>query len=181
METKSLGRIAVIGRFKPLHIGGALMLEAICEKAEHAIIGIGSSNKYNVRNPFTAEESEKMAHAYLSPRFSNYETIHVPDFAHIPEYSNGQKWRKYVKDNFGDVDLFVSANDYVSELLKEDYNIVRPSTLIPPEKHIQIRATKVRVRMARFEEWNPLVPDTVVEYLENNEPSFTYYTIKRNI
>ena len=90
-----LGRVGVIGRFKPLHNGGALMLDAICENADHVVIGLGSSNKYNLRNPFTGDESAGMIEAYLSPRFSNYELIHVPDFGHIQEFSDGKKWKEY--------------------------------------------------------------------------------------
>ena len=48
MENK-LGTIGLIGRFKPLHLGASVLLESACEKAEKVIIGIGSSNKYNIR------------------------------------------------------------------------------------------------------------------------------------
>lgn len=54
---KKFRKLGAIGRFKPLHLGAAAMLEALCENAEEVVIGIGSSNKYNLRNPFTAEES----------------------------------------------------------------------------------------------------------------------------
>ena len=78
-----LGRTGVIGRFKPLHNGGAMMLEAICRQAAHVTIGIGSSNKYNIRNPFTAAESEEMVRAFLADSYANYDIIHIPDFAHV--------------------------------------------------------------------------------------------------
>lgn len=163
-----LGRVGVIGRFKPLHNGGAVMLDAICEHAEHVIIGLGSSNKYNLRNPFTAEESAGMVHAHLSLRFSNYELIHVPDFGHIKEYSDGRKWKEYVQEHFGALDHFVSGNEYVSELLKDKYNVIHPTALISPEKYVMIRATEVRMKMARYEDWQSLVPEVVAQYLENN-------------
>ncbi len=165
---KNLGRIGVVGRFKPLHKGGALMLEAACENADYVIIGIGSSNKYNVRNPFTAEESKEMIDRYLSSRFDNYSIIFIPDFGHIPEYSDGQKWRKYMLNAYGKLDHFVSGNDYVRNLLKEDYDIIHPGSLIPKEKHLMLRATEVRVEMARHGNWKAFVPEEVVNYLEDN-------------
>lgn len=57
---KTLGAVGFIGRFKPLHNGAALALETLCEQADKVKIGIGSVNKYNLRNPFTAEESQEM-------------------------------------------------------------------------------------------------------------------------
>lgn len=165
---KKFGNIGVIGRFKPLHNGGALMLETVCQNSENVLIGLGSSNKYNLRNPFTAEESQGMIDAFLKQRFSNYSFVKVPDFGHIPEYSDGQKWRSVVKELFGVLDAFVSGNDYVAELLKNDYKIMIPITYIPKEKHTFVRATKVRIEMARGDEWKKLVPKETVHYLEEN-------------
>lgn len=164
----NLGRVGVIGRFKPLHNGGAVMLDAICENADHVMIGLGSSNKYNVRNPFTVEDSAGMVQAHLSPRFSNYQLVPVPDFGHIPEFSDGKKWKEYVKEQFGFLDYFVSGNAYASELLKDTYKIIHPTALIPPEQHLKIRATEVRLKMARYEDWQALVPEAVANYLETN-------------
>jgi len=144
------------------------MLEAMCQHADQVIIGLGSSNKYNLRNPFTVEESAGMVQAYLSSRFSNYHLVHVPDFAHLTEYSDGKKWKEYLVEHFGSLDHFVSGNDYVTELLKDTYDIIHPATLIPPEQHVRIRATEVRLKMARYEDWKVLVPETVAEYLESN-------------
>ncbi len=160
--------LGLIGRFKPLHNGAALMLDAVCDQAEEVKIGIGSSNKYNLRNPFTAEETEKMIRAYLSPRHGNFEIIHVPDFAHVPEYADGQQWRRYVRDHFGTLDAFVSGNDYVRNLLKEEYKIMDPADLISVEKYLRMRATEVRVEMARLGSWRNLVPQEVAAYLTEN-------------
>ncbi len=169
MKTKQFQSLGLIGRFKPLHNGAALMLDAVCDRAEEVKIGIGSSNKYNLRNPFTAEETEQMIRAYLLPRHDNFEIIHVPDFAHVPEYADGQQWRKYVKDHFGTMDAFVSGNDYVQNLLKEDYTIIHPADLITTEKYLRMRATEVRIEMARLGSWRNLIPQEVAAYLiENN-------------
>lgn len=170
---KQYNRVGVIGRFKPLHNGGAVLLEAICEHAEHVVIGLGSSNKYNVRNPFTVEESQAMIAAFLSSRAvpqQRYEFLHVPDFGHIPEFADGQKWREYVKEHFGELDAFISGNPYVSALLKDDYHLVPAVTLVPEEKRIPLSSTLVRMEMAKgTEAWEEMVPAVVRDYLlENN-------------
>jgi cytidyltransferase-like protein len=165
------GRIGVIGRFKPLHLGGAAMLEAVCENAEHAIIGIGSAGpdyKYNMRNPFTPLETREMLDAHLSQRHSNYEIIEIPDFAHIPQYSDGSKWKEQMTQAYGKLDCFVTANPFVSSLLRDTYEIIAPGTLIPPEKWTRLRATEVRMRMAQGTLWEDLVPTQVASYIKEH-------------
>ena len=166
---KKFHKLGVIGRFKPLHNGGALLLETVCEQAEHVIIGIGSPNKYNMRNPFTAEETKEILEAYLSPRFKNYEIVFVQDYAHIPEYSDGKKWKEETVKRFGSLDAFVTGNDWTAELLKQDYKILHPAELIPEEKWIMLRATMVRVEMAKGGNWQELVPEAVARYIKENK------------
>jgi len=164
----ALGRVGFIGRFKPLHNGGAAALEAICEQAEEVVIGIGSSNKYNVRNPFTAQESQEMIDAFLSPRFSNYSIIHLPDFAHIPEYRDGTRWQENVIKSFGELDCFLTGNPYVRSLLEPYYQTMHPALLVPDEKKVPLKGSMVRVAMAQHIDWQSLVPEEVADYLEKN-------------
>lgn len=112
----NLGRVGVIGRFKPLHNGAAVLLESLCEKSDHVLIGIGSSNKYNIRNPFTSDETKDMIELFLKEKFTNYEIIKIPDFAHIPGCENGQQWRKLKKQS-------IMAAINLIALMSEKYNM----------------------------------------------------------
>ncbi len=156
---KPFGIIGTVGRFKPVHKGHAIMLEALCKNAEHVIIGIGSNNKYDYRNPFTAQESAAMIDLVLKPHYSNYSIVEVPDF------DNGPVWRQHVLTLYGPLDAFATANDYVRSLLKDDYRLILPVTLVPKEQHIYLNATMIRVAIARGEPWQHLVPATVVSYI----------------
>ena len=167
METK-LGKVGVIGRFKPLHHGAVRMLEAICEQSKEVIIGIGSSNKYNVRNPFTPEETEEMLRIVLSPNYSNFKIVYVPDSGHLPEYSDGFKWKEDVKELFGKLAYFISGNEYVRSLLKDIYSLIHPHELVSNGKWRRSRGTEVRFEMARCNiEWKKFVPKEIADYLEN--------------
>lgn len=163
-QYKTLG---LIGRFKPLHKGGYALLTAACEKAEHVIIGIGSVNKYNLRNPFYPEEVEGMINAALQSEHKNYHLVRVQDFAHIPEYADGRHWADCIAKIFGPLDAFISGNPYVQGLLKDTYQIVTPENIVPKKCWIKLRATEVRATMASYGSWQSLVPDSVAEYLEN--------------
>ncbi|HLD00572.1 MAG TPA: hypothetical protein VJC39_02405 [Candidatus Nanoarchaeia archaeon] len=169
LDSKRLGTVGFIGRFKPLHNGAVLALDMLCEQASKVKIGIGSSNKYNLRNPFTAEETEAMVRAYLKPKFNNFEIIPVPDFAHDTRYADGQKWKQYVVDNFGPLNYFVSGNSFVKSLLDSSYQVIHPAYCIPRERWLILRATEVRVEMAKGgDNWKNLVPRPVVDYILNN-------------
>ncbi len=165
---KKLGKIGAVGRFRPLHLGSATLLEELCEQAERVVIGIGSCNKYNARNPFTAKETMEMIDLYLRQRFSNYEFVNIPDYGHIPEFSDGRKWAEEVVNAYGELDAFVSGNDYVKELLSPHYEVIRSVDMIPKERWVRASGTMVRMAMATGEDWKQLVPAVAADYLESN-------------
>jgi len=157
----NLGKVGLIGRWKPLHLGGFSLLEAICENSDSPIIGIGSTNNHNLRSPFTADETEEMLRISLS-KYQNFRIVGIPDF------QNEERWVKYVLSQFGQLDCFVSGNKYVNQLLMPHYKMIHPFEIIPVEKQIEINSTKIRTEMARRGEWKQYVPETVADYLERN-------------
>ncbi len=148
----------MVARWRPVHRGHALVLHALCDRAAQALIGIGSSNRYNLRNPFTLKETSDMIRLALDGR-ENYTLIPVPDL------DDGPRWRLMILDLFGPLDLFVTANPYVASLLAEDYRVVRPVELIAADEQIALDGTMVRSEMARGDGWRDLVPPTVADYI----------------
>ena len=152
-------RLGMVARWKPVHLGHAVVLETLVEKGEQVLIGIGSSNRYDLQNPFTAAESAAMIRRVLQGR-GDCTIVEVPDLGH------GPRWRAMVVDLLGPLDLFVTANPYVRELMREVYPVVHPLQLIPPERRIAVDGTGVRKAMARGEGWRDMVPPAVATYLE---------------
>jgi nicotinamide-nucleotide adenylyltransferase len=148
----------MVARWRPVHLGHAPVLRALCDRAAQALIGVGSSNRYDVRNPFTLEETTDMIGLVLAGR-ENYRLIPVPDL------DDGPRWRLMILDLFGPLDLFITANPYVASLLAADYRIVRPVNLVPAEERIAVDGTMVRREMARGEGWRDLVPEAVAGYI----------------
>lgn len=161
-------KIGIVGRFRPLHNGSAATLESLCEISDHLIIGIGSINRYDLRNPFVADEVEAMIDSFLSERFSNYSFKKIPDFGHKSKYQDGQRWKEEIISQFGDLDLFVSGNSYVMELLSDYYICKYPVNFVAPEKRIPLSGTDVRIAIAMNYDWQHLVPTKVFNYLESN-------------
>ncbi len=157
MKMRLSGRVGMIARFKPVHNGHAPILRAMCDGANEVLIGLGSANLYDLRNPFTARESKEMIDAVLSNEYSNYSFVEVKDLF------DGPKWRAQVKALFGKLDHFVTANDYVKSLLCEEYNIVHPLEII--SERTPVTGTMVRGALAWGANWQALVPREVSEYI----------------
>ncbi|MBI1879004.1 MAG: hypothetical protein HYR94_12435 [Chloroflexi bacterium] len=153
-----LTRIGMVARWRPVHRGHTPILRALCDRADEALIGIGSSNRYNFRNPFTLAETIDMIRLALPGR-QNYTLIAVTDL------DDGPRWRKMIVELFGPLDLFVTDNPYVATLLAANYRVIKPVELIPKEEKIALDGAMVRRAMARGDGWQNLVPPEIADYL----------------
>jgi nicotinamide-nucleotide adenylyltransferase len=148
----------MIARWKPVHRGHAAVLRALVARGDEVLIGIGSSNRLNARNPFTAAETREMLELVIG----DAPHVHVLE---VPDLDDGPRWREMVIGMLGRLDAFVTANPYVARLLADDYRVVRPVDLVPLQERVPVDGTLVRREMARGEGWRELVPDAVRQYL----------------
>ena len=155
-------RIGMVARWRPVHLGHAPVLRALCDRAQQVLIGIGSANRYDARNPFTLAETGDMIRLVLAGR-ENYQLIPVPDL------DDGPRWRLMILDLFGPLDVFVTANPYVASLLADDYRLLRPVEMVSEEERIAIDGRLVRREMARGDGWRDLVPPEVAAYLTDRQ------------
>ncbi len=163
-------RIGMIARWRPVHAGQAKVLRALRKHADHAFIGIGSSNRYNARNPFTLAETEDMLRLTLEGRESALESAsYAYTLIPVPDLDDGPRWRVMVKELFGALDLFVTDNPYVTSLLRDDYRVIRPVELIPSEEYVRINGSMVRSMMARGERWQDWVEERCAQYIQQNK------------
>jgi len=153
-----VARVGMVARWKPVHLGHAAVLRALCDQGEQVLIGIGSANRYDARNPFTVEETVAMIRLVLAGR-DDFQVVPVDDL------DDGPRWRLQVLELFGDLDLFVTANPYVASLLGTDYRVVRPITLVAEADRVPVDGVMVRREMARGGDWRSLVPPEVADYI----------------
>lgn len=152
-------RVAMIARWKPVHRGHAAVLEGLSRAARHVVVGIGSSNVYDVKNPFTADETRAMLRVVIGDA-PHVEIVDVPDLGH------GPRWRAMVVDMLGPLDAFFTANAYVKSLLEHDYRVVHPVRLVAPDSRVAIDGTMVRRAIAAGQDWRALVTPAIAEHLE---------------
>src|SRR5262249_27249234 len=127
--------------------------------ADQVVVGIGSSNRYDAHNPFTSAETRDMLRLALAGH-DNWQVVEVPDLG------DGPRWAAMVGDQLGPLDMVVTANGYVRQLLLERYAVIHPVHLVEPSQRSPVNGTMVRQAMARGEPWRHLVPETVAAYLD---------------
>ena len=150
----------MLGRWQPVHLGHRAALSALCERFDRVLVGIGSSNVSDYRNPFRHEEVEEMLRLVLEP-YDNYSLIAVPD------HTDDDAWRREIRAAFGEPDVLFTANPYVTHLLHEIFSIAHPASVIPAERKTAVSATMVRRGLARGNGWEPFLPVEIAAYIRD--------------
>ncbi|MFP8956283.1 nicotinamide-nucleotide adenylyltransferase [Natrialbaceae archaeon A-CW3] len=147
-----------IGRFQPYHNGHHTMVERIAEDVDELVLGIGSAgDSHSTRNPFTAGERIMM----LTKAVQEFDltTYAVP----IEDLERNSVWVSHVQSMSPDFDVAYSNNPLVIQLFREAGVEIRQS---PMFKREVLEGRSVRERMIHDEDWQSLVPDPVVEVVE---------------
>ncbi|MHC3437844.1 nicotinamide-nucleotide adenylyltransferase [Natrialbaceae archaeon A-gly3] len=147
-----------IGRFQPFHNGHLSMVERIAEDVDELVLGIGSAgDSHTARNPFTAGERIMM----ITKALVEYDlvTYAVP----IEDLERNSVWVSHVQSMSPAFEVAYSNNPLVIQLFREAGVEVRQSPMFNRDV---LEGSEVRERMVEGGEWEPLVPDAVVEVIE---------------
>jgi nicotinamide-nucleotide adenylyltransferase len=147
-----------IGRFQPFHEGHSAMVDRISEEVDELVVGIGSADQsHTVRNPFTAGERIMMITKALVDL--DLVAYAVP----IEDLNRNAVWVSHVQSMSPRFDVAFSNNPLVVRLFREAGIEVRQSPMYQRE---EFEGTEVRERMATDGDWAALVPDAVVEVID---------------
>ncbi len=147
-----------IGRFQPFHNGHRNMVEQIADDVDELVLGIGSADdSHSVRNPFTAGERIMMITKSLVD--TDVVTYAVP----IEDLERNSVWVSHVQSMSPDFDVAYSNNPLVVQLFREADFEVHQSPMFNREV---LEGTEVRERMINDGDWESLVPEAVVEVVE---------------
>ncbi len=147
-----------IGRFQPFHNGHLNMVEQIAGDVDELVLGIGSAgDSHTTRNPFTAGERIMM----ITKALVDYDlvTYAVP----IEDLERNSVWVSHVQSMSPDFDVAYSNNPLVIQLFREAGVEVRQSPMFNREV---LEGTEVRERMIEDGDWQSLVPEAVVEVVD---------------
>jgi nicotinamide-nucleotide adenylyltransferase len=139
-----------IGRFQPYHNGHHNVVETISEEVDELVLGIGSAGDSHSRHdPFTAGERIMM----ITKSLVDFDlvTYAVP----IEDLDRNSVWVSHVQSMSPDFDVAYSNNPLVIRLFEEAGVEVRQSPMFNRDE-----------RMVDGGDWQRLVPDPVVEVVE---------------
>jgi len=147
-----------VGRFQPLHQGHESVLREIAAEREELVVGIGSADKsHSVQNPFTAGERHVMLTRTLAD--VDVEGHVVP----IVDVDRNALWTSHVRSLCPPFDVVYSNNPLVRRLFEEAGVDVRD---LPMFNRQEYEGTGIRERMVSGDPWEHLVPDGVVDAIE---------------
>ncbi|MFC7044919.1 nicotinamide-nucleotide adenylyltransferase [Halobacteriaceae archaeon GCM10025711] len=147
-----------IGRFQPYHNGHHNVVRRIAEEVDELVVGIGSADQsHTVKNPFTAGERIMMITKSLVDL--DLVTYAVP----IEDLNRNSVWVSHVQSMSPAFDVAYSNNPLVIQLFSEAGIEVRQSRMFNRDV---LEGTEVRNRMVDGGDWEELVPDAVVDVVE---------------
>jgi nicotinamide-nucleotide adenylyltransferase len=149
----------LIGRFQPFHKGHVYVAKEILKEVEEIIIVIGSAQlSHSLENPFTAGERLMMVSKGLEENgVRRYYIIPIPDV------NNNSLWVSHVKSHTPPFSKVYSGNTLVKRLFREaGLEVETP----PMFNRSEYSGTEIRRRMLSGEEWESLVPPSVVDVIK---------------
>ena len=158
LSLRVLMRGFYIGRYQPFHDGHRHMIEEIAADVDELVLGIGSAgDSHTTRNPFTAGERVMMVTKAVEPL--DVTTYVVP----IEDLDRNSVWVSHVQSMTPRFDVAYSNNPLVVRLFEEAGVEVRGS---PMFRRDVLEGTELRERMIHGRDWEALVPETVVNVIE---------------
>jgi nicotinamide-nucleotide adenylyltransferase len=150
-----------IGRFQPYHNGHHRVVEQIATEVDELVVGIGSAgDSHSIRNPFTAGERIMM----ITKALVDFDlvTYVVP----IEDLERNAVWVSHVQSMSPRFDVAYSNNPLVIRLFDEAGVEVRQSPMFDRDV---LEGTEIRDRMVHDDDWQDLVPSTVVDVIEETD------------
>lgn len=149
-----------IGRFQPYHLGHHFILTRIARETHEIVIGIGSADRsHEVENPFTAGERLMMIQRSLAEDDFPGKFYIIP----LEDVRRNSIWVSHVESMTPPFQVVYTNNPLVERLFTEAGVEVRGSPLYQREKY---SGTEIRRRMLTGESWQDLVPEAVVEVID---------------
>jgi len=150
----------LVGRMQPFHLGHLQVIKNKLDKLEEVIIVIGSSQlSHTTNDPFTAGERVMMVTKALAEngiRASRYYIIPVQDI------ECNSLWVAHMEMLTPPFEHVYSGNPLVQRLFTEKgYDVTEP----PLFNRKIYSGTEVRRRMLNDEEWESLIPESVVKVI----------------
>ncbi len=151
----------LVGRLQPIHKGHMDVIKRILAEVDEVVIGIGSAQlSHTAKDPFTAGERTMMISKALSEYGISTSSYYITP---IQDVACNSLWVAQVKMLTPPFEIIYSGNSLVERLFIEaGYKVTNP----PIYNREIYSGTEVRKRMITGDDWKSLIPDSVVEVIE---------------
>lgn len=149
-----------IGRFQPFHKGHLEAVRHILKGVDELIVIVGSSqHDHEIMNPFTAGERITMLRlAFNESKIDCSKYIVIP----VPDVIMHSTWFSELKSYAPSFQIIFSNETLTRLLVKEGGYEVKN---VPLFRRDIYWATEIRKRMLSHENWEELVPESVVDFI----------------
>ncbi len=143
-----------VGRFQPFHKGHLHALRFAIKFCKKLVIGVGSSQISNTeRNPLTSNKRIAIIKTTLGNEILSKNRL---IFAKIPDFSNDEKWFRYIISRWPKTAVVFSRNRVVNRIFKEHGILV----ISPPwHNRNKFSGTKIRKLIKLRKKWSDRIPE----------------------
>lgn len=131
----------VLGRFQPFHRGHRYLVERALEQCGSVIIGVGSANVQDEKNPFTFEERKKQIVEALKKQ--NYFS-RITSIISLDDNPNDGIWLSQLLKKIGKIEVVFGNNEWPNGIFESaGFKVVR----VPLYKRNIYEGTKIRAKL----------------------------------
>ena len=146
----------LIGRFQPFHFGHLYLIRRALAASDRLIIGIGSSNMTNVKNPLSWRLRKKMLERVIKEEKLDGK---IKKIIPLKDFFNDEKWLNNVLKRTGGFDFAVGNNDWVNRIMKKGRKEVMT---VPYYKRYLYEGEKIRGLISNAKPWESRVPGYLI-------------------
>jgi nicotinamide-nucleotide adenylyltransferase len=151
-----------VGRFQPVHKAHLEAIKRLLKDVNELVVVIGSAQfSHQLENPFTTGERITMLRLALEEEGVSLHRLYVIPVPDTPDTHS--VWVAQVVAYSPKFDVVFSNDPLVKRLFREAGFEVRPIPFIERRKY---SSSEVRRRMLKGENWEELVPHSVVDFIK---------------
>jgi nicotinamide-nucleotide adenylyltransferase len=145
----------VVGRFQPFHLGHKYLIERALEICENIIIGIGSSNISDAKNPYSYLKRKRFVQEFINDEGISPRVVKI---VAVSDYPDDSVWFSQLIKTTGKIDVSIGDNEWVNGIF-ENENI--PIVRIGYFKRRTLEGTKIRKLIIEKGQWEDKVPASI--------------------
>jgi len=149
----------VIGRFQPFHNGHVYLFEKAFDQCEKIIIGVGSTNRKNKNNPWSANERRLMLERFVN---KNGYSDRVLKIVNLDDNPDDDVWFENLYKKTGPFDVTLGNNEWNNEIIKKHGIEVIYTGLHNRE---ELEGYKIRALMLSKKSWKSRVPQYLISLI----------------